>query len=148
MVYQRFKCLFSFPISSFSLSSHIFVCVSFFLFDFFINYLESDFFITFCWGMCAFVCCPYYLIVHWTMKLVNFMNEKRFPVTVGKLFMTMSRIRFFSIPPRQREKAENRKSVKLAITTNDGKWRKSWKCVWVIVCDWMVAAHIREENNG
>lgn len=30
MVYQRFKCLFSFPISSFSLSSHIFVCVSFF----------------------------------------------------------------------------------------------------------------------
>lgn len=29
---------------------------------------------------CALVCC-FYLIVHWTTKLVNFMNGKRFPST-------------------------------------------------------------------
>lgn len=73
MVFQRFKCLFSFLI----------VCVCWFFFVCLFPLLFHKLFrIGFLYYIvrCALVCC-FYLIVHWTTKLVNFLNGKRFPST-------------------------------------------------------------------
>lgn len=84
---------------------------------------------------CALVCCCY-SIVHWTVKLVNFMNGKRFGATVGKLFMTLSR--FPTKKMLEMIEQENRKSSDAAPVNCVGKWKKKKKTKRIAWVSWKI----------